>query len=280
MKATLDHLVSVVQNAVKHNVAQVILSSRNIHDRAETLRNTPSLLENQVEGGTRAQSKTGEELANLARACIDSECEKIDEELQKLRHVEAQLNAIVILVAQKLPAMVNMVLAQTENSEKRMQELAQFLQVDFTMVLDKVKTMSTHAPQQISRLIQASSRDLPGPSKSKSGDGANTYAQLNVDEFQDVEYHLEFDPIAAAQGEYRRLRPLSPVRSEQSCNLYEFQQGKNNSELPQKVVSSPSPSIQSQSQDAEIVKEPSAAVRISRRRGKRTQQEVFATVAK
>ncbi|KIH69339.1 hypothetical protein ANCDUO_00325 [Ancylostoma duodenale] len=202
MKATLDHLV--------------ILSSRNIHDRAETLRNTPSLLENQVEGGTRAQSKTGEELANLARACIDSECEKIDEELQKLRHVEAQLNAIVILVAQKLPAMVNMVLAQTENSEKRMQELAQFLQVDFTMVLDKVKTMSTHAPQQISRLIQASSRDLPGPSKSKSGDGANTYAQLNVDEFQDVEYHLEFDPIAAAQGEYRRLRPLSPVRSEQS----------------------------------------------------------------
>ncbi|KAL6731075.1 hypothetical protein Aduo_001983 [Ancylostoma duodenale] len=54
-------------------------------------------------------------------------------------------------------------------------------------------------------VAQASSHDLPGPSKSKSGDGANTYAQLNVDEFQNVEYHLEFDPIAAAQGEYRRL---------------------------------------------------------------------------
>ncbi|KIH54930.1 hypothetical protein ANCDUO_14922 [Ancylostoma duodenale] len=60
-------------------------------------------------------------------------------------------------------------------------------------------------------------QDHPRHPTTKNGDEANIYAQLNADEFGDVEYHLDFDPIAAAQGESRRLHPRSASRSEQQA---------------------------------------------------------------
>ncbi|EYC45084.1 hypothetical protein Y032_0439g1492 [Ancylostoma ceylanicum] len=88
-KATLDKLMHAVQGITKQNVAQVTVSVKTIHDRLLALRNVPSLLESQVDGGTRSQSRTSEELASLAEAYIDGECTKIGSELEKLKKVKS-----------------------------------------------------------------------------------------------------------------------------------------------------------------------------------------------
>ncbi|EYC41201.1 hypothetical protein Y032_0577g222 [Ancylostoma ceylanicum] len=211
MKATLDKLMHAVQGIAKQNVAQVTVSVKTIHDRLLALRNVPSLLESQVDGGTRSQSRTGEELASLAEACIDGECGKIDSELEKLKEVEEQLIETVAIVSRILPSTINELLAQTEESGKNMQELAKLLRVDSTKVVERVKAMLQEVPTQMSRCIQVSQNDVLGPSTSRSGEASITNAQLNADEFRNVEYHLEFDPIAAAQGEPRGLQSLNPV---------------------------------------------------------------------
>ncbi|EYC13488.1 hypothetical protein Y032_0043g741 [Ancylostoma ceylanicum] len=62
----------------------------------------------------------------------------------------------------------------------------------------------------------------------------------------DVEYHLEFDPIAAAQGEHRRLQSLNPVLNRTNPSV--LQREKINSPQQTRARTSPSPSIQSRSQ--------------------------------
>ncbi|EYC04929.1 hypothetical protein Y032_0085g1870 [Ancylostoma ceylanicum] len=114
-KMRLHKLMSAVQEIAEQNVAQMSLSLKAIQDRLETLRKLPSMLESQVDGGQRSQSKAGEELASRARACIDSECGKIDNELGKLRGVEKQLNKTVALVTGALPSTINEVLAQVSS---------------------------------------------------------------------------------------------------------------------------------------------------------------------
>ncbi|EYC41202.1 hypothetical protein Y032_0577g222, partial [Ancylostoma ceylanicum] len=163
MKATLDKLMHAVQGIAKQNVAQVTVSVKTIHDRLLALRNVPSLLESQVDGGTRSQSRTGEELASLAEACIDGECGKIDSELEKLKEVEEQLIETVAIVSRILPSTINELLAQTEESGKNMQELAKLLRVDSTKVVERVKAMlqereKTKSPQQ------TTARTSPSPS--------------------------------------------------------------------------------------------------------------------
>ncbi|EYC37386.1 hypothetical protein Y032_0796g2397 [Ancylostoma ceylanicum] len=111
-KMRLEKLMRVVQEMAKQSVAQMSLSLEAIHDRIETLRKLPSSLKSQVDGGTCSRLRTGEEAANLARACIDGECRAIDAELGKLRKVEEQLNKTVALVIEALPSTVNEVLAQ------------------------------------------------------------------------------------------------------------------------------------------------------------------------
>ncbi|KIH61645.1 hypothetical protein ANCDUO_08077 [Ancylostoma duodenale] len=74
--------------------------------------------------------------------------------------------------------------------------------------LDKLmQTVQGIAKQNVA---QVSQHYVPAPSTSRSGEASIIYAQLNTDEFRNVEYHLEFDPIAAAQGELRGLQPLNP----------------------------------------------------------------------
>ncbi|KAL6726113.1 hypothetical protein Aduo_008118 [Ancylostoma duodenale] len=90
----------------KQNMAQMTLSLKTMRDRIEALRNLSSLLERQVD------SRSGEEVANYARASIDSECGAIDSELGKLRKVEEQLKKTADLVTRALPSAINEVLAQ------------------------------------------------------------------------------------------------------------------------------------------------------------------------
>ncbi|KAL6743225.1 hypothetical protein Aduo_016296 [Ancylostoma duodenale] len=105
-KMRLHNLMCAVQDIAKQNMAQMTLSLKTMRDRIEALRNLSSLLERQVDGGS------GEEVANLARACIDSECSAIDSELGKLRKVEEQLKKTADLVTRALPSTINEVLAQ------------------------------------------------------------------------------------------------------------------------------------------------------------------------
>ncbi|KAL6737856.1 hypothetical protein Aduo_011467 [Ancylostoma duodenale] len=104
--------------------------------------------------------------------------------------------------------------------------------------LDKLmQTVQGIAKQNVA---QVSQHYVPAPSTLRSGEASIIYAQLNTDEFRNVEYHLEFDPIAAAQGELRGLQPLNPKVLKQS-NPSAFQREKTSSPPQTKVRTSPSP---------------------------------------
>ncbi|EYC08032.1 hypothetical protein Y032_0068g260 [Ancylostoma ceylanicum] len=179
-KMRLHKLMSAVQEIAEQNVAQMSLSLKAIQDRLEMLRNLPSLLERKVDGGTCSQSGTGEEVADFARAYIDSECGEIDTELGKLRKVEEQLNKTVTPVIEALPSTVNEVLAQ------------------------------------VSSLV------VPGPSTARPVEPAITYALSDDDVRRNMECQAGSNSIADVHGE--------------------FQRGKIGSQVPTRVVSSPSSS--------------------------------------
>ncbi|KAL6723890.1 hypothetical protein Aduo_018845 [Ancylostoma duodenale] len=212
MKVALDKLIFAVQDIAKQNAAQVKLSLKAIHDSTVALRNVPSMLEKQADASTRAQTRTSEELANLTRGYVASACGEMDKKLEDLQSVEEELNKLVTLTTQVLPSKINEVLTHAAKNDRCMRSLAQILEVAPTEVVHKVKTITKLASQQSSQLTQVPKQDHPRHPTTKTRDEAINYEQLNVDEFGDVEYHLDFDPIAAAQGESRRSHPRSASR--------------------------------------------------------------------
>ncbi|EYC38621.1 hypothetical protein Y032_0706g1696 [Ancylostoma ceylanicum] len=170
-KTRLHKLMRVVQDIAKQDVAQMSLSLKAIHDRLEILRNLPSLLESQVDGGTCSRRRTGEEAANLARACIDGECRAIDAELGKLGKVEDQLNEIVVLVTEALPSTINEILAQLSSHVVPGPSTARPVEPAITCALsddDALQNMKFHAGSNPIGDVHGEDKRLQAPSSTRS----------------------------------------------------------------------------------------------------------------
>ncbi|KAK6024927.1 hypothetical protein OSTOST_09187 [Ostertagia ostertagi] len=162
MKTTLEHLVKKVDSLAAKEMPQVRTSSEVIAMRVASLREWPAQM---LQG---VATRTAKQLEDLVSSRISEECNLIEQELGRLNELEHEVCADKKVVCETLTLVLH----------------AKALQSDM-----------------LGRKVEQCEKPRQDPRRGSGGDApATVYEQLNVSEFDNVEYHLNFDPIAAAQA--------------------------------------------------------------------------------
>ncbi|KAK6025812.1 zinc knuckle [Ostertagia ostertagi] len=154
-----------------------------------------------------------------ARKChssrINEECNLIEQELERLNELEHEVSAFKKVVCETLALVLN---AKALQSEMLGTEAKQYEKVFSPKVENEATSEQAAFHTEHSNPFHFQPRQHP--ETGSCGDApATVYEQLNVSEFDNVEYHLNFDPIAAAQGRLRqqagKTDELKPGTAEQ-----------------------------------------------------------------
>ncbi|KAK6009174.1 integrase core domain protein [Ostertagia ostertagi] len=171
MKSTLERLITKVDNLANKDSQQVRYSADIIAEKLASIREIPAQM---LQGVSTRSSKQAEEFVSSR---INGECVLIEEELKRLAELEAETAALKSLVCETLGVILNAKTLQCTADTLELSRKAQFTNVVHLQELHK-----------------------DGEADKSGNKPTIVYEQLNTNEFDDVEYHSEFDPIAAAQG--------------------------------------------------------------------------------
>lgn len=80
--------------------------------------------------------------------------------------------------------------------------------------LSSMKVTLDKLTSVVSALAQQTATQVPQPEMIEGSTQKPAVQQLNAEEFDNVEYHATFDPIAAAQAKRDELTEAEPARSE------------------------------------------------------------------
>ena len=234
MRETLDKLMGSIKELTQNSKAQVNFVSRVLEKETEVIEGIPKLIaESFVQGSTRSLSKNSEELEQLATALLSTECANLKAQIRELADVERKLDDLEKL-SQDTSSSFEEGLQLAEYDSTCMQEMAQLLCVQSTEVVSTVKNLLGMVKTRDESVIQNPMlQAAQGDNSTSQTATAPRYVQLNREQFTNVEYHAQFNPIAAAQG---NISSQSLERRASSC----FQQEKRREKLlKQKEFSRP-----------------------------------------
>ncbi|KAK6050755.1 zinc knuckle [Cooperia oncophora] len=206
MKASIDTLVGTVKDLACKNALQVRVSRDIMSDKIQILRDMPKTILSCFNDYFPLE-KT-QEVEQTLSTLFEPNLKTLQGELRKLDFVRERLHSLGSLIDKLIPVSLTEILAQAEHDDSCMRELAHLLDVDTMQVVDKVselvKTVSRKnmTENAVTPLVLDSSVQVPQQSAVSSSAVPNPAAieQLNRFEFEPVDYHATFDPIAAAQA--------------------------------------------------------------------------------
>ncbi|VDO97483.1 unnamed protein product [Heligmosomoides polygyrus] len=206
MRATLTEMANAVKTLAQQNVAQVRQIVQTLSGHLVSLESMPAaVLEDLDQGSTRAATKMVTTMAHSVREQVLLECGAMSVELDKLKKIEKDQTALSELLSGKFSSLLRSVLTGTERDEACMRELEELLDVEAEEVVHKIRFLLGGTRQNERAILKSRSVQItpsldPATVVTKQVD----IQQMNAHEFDNVEYHASFDPIAAAQGEYLR----------------------------------------------------------------------------
>ncbi|KAK6028235.1 hypothetical protein OSTOST_05720 [Ostertagia ostertagi] len=152
-------------------------------------------------------TRTAKQLEDLVSSRINEECDLIELELQRLKGLEQEAYACKEVVCETLALVLKARALQSDTVKQRAEQHGNVLsyKVENKAALGQAASQSKHSDGFRFQNAEA------------GGSGNATeiaYEQLNVSDFDHVEYHLNFDPVAAAQGKLYENGKASKVKHE------------------------------------------------------------------
>ncbi|KAK6014407.1 zinc knuckle [Ostertagia ostertagi] len=187
MKTALEHLAKKVDSLASKELPQVRASTEIIEMRLASLRECPAQMSQGV------STRTAKQLEDLVSSRINEECDLIELELQRLKGLEQEAYACKEVVCETLALVLKARALQSDTVKQRAEQHGNVLsyKVENKAALGQAASQSKHSDGFRFQNAEA------------GGSGNATeiaYEQLNVSDFDHVEYHLNFDPVAAAQA--------------------------------------------------------------------------------
>ncbi|KAK6018626.1 retroviral aspartyl protease, partial [Ostertagia ostertagi] len=201
MKTALEHLAKKVDSLASKELPQVRASTEIIEMRLASLRECPAQMSQGV------STRTAKQLEDLVSSRINEECDLIELELQRLKGLEQEAYACKEVVCETLALVLKARALQSDTVKQRAEQHGNVLsyKVENKAALGQAASQSKHSDGFRFQNAEA------------GGSGNATeiaYEQLNVSDFDHVEYHLNFDPVAAAQGKLYENGKASKVKHE------------------------------------------------------------------
>ncbi|KAK6017953.1 zinc knuckle, partial [Ostertagia ostertagi] len=241
LKASVDTLVGTVKEIAHKSALQVRISHDLMLDKVQTFRDVPKTIIGRVSQALPLERR--HEIEEIFSTQFDNDLKALEGELNKLTFVCERLRSVSASVDQLVPVSVSELLAQAEYDDSCMRQLALLLKVDTTQVVEKVSALlkAVSAKSETNTVVpphvQAESVQVPqqATASSSAASNASVIEQLNRFEFDNLEYHATFDPIAAAQGEQRsRQNPTQDFVQVMPSGLNEVFQPEKRSKPPQR----------------------------------------------
>ncbi|KIH58005.1 hypothetical protein ANCDUO_11799 [Ancylostoma duodenale] len=139
-------------------------------------------------------AKKRKETERAAFSLLDAECKIMYAQLAKLKKVGHKLTTLARFMEQKGSSIMQEQVQQAEYDDLCMKELARLLKVNTSEVLEETKRLVTMSNREQSPYSQAP------PQETSAIRNEPHCVQLNRGDFDSVEYHATFDPIAAAEA--------------------------------------------------------------------------------
>lgn len=208
MKASIDRLVGTVQEMAQKTALQVRISQFTIRDKVSVLMELPTTVAELIRASAPSEDVSSD-APDKVRRTLAQECAVIEGELEKLDFVQKQLKEIASKLNTTLADALDEYSVQAEHDDRCMRELAELLAVSSTEVVGSVKQLlevaSRNGRENGERQDADPAKVLQERASSARAATEVVVEQLNRQEFENVEYHATFDPIAAAQGKLRSL---------------------------------------------------------------------------